>query len=105
MPILRIRSAALAATIVVAALAAPALAAAGEAQEQTALMNSRVTLSQAVATAEQQTGGKAYDAGVDVDHGKPRVVVETNGANGVQTVVVDAATGQVVSTHAGGVAD
>jgi uncharacterized membrane protein YkoI len=76
-----------------------------EAQEQTALQGTKLTLSQAIAAAEQQTGGKAYDAGVDVDNGKPRVVVETNGPKGVQTVIVDAQSGQVIGGHAGGEAD
>ena len=77
----------------------------GEAQEQTALQGTTLTLSQAIAIAEHQTGGKAYDAGVVVDHGKPRVVVETNGPNGVQTVIIDAQSGQIVAAHAGGVPD
>lgn len=76
-----------------------------EAQEQTALRNSKVTLSQAIATAEQQTGGKAYDAGVDVDHGQTRIAVETNGPKGVQTTIIDARNGNVVSTQAGGETD
>ena len=77
----------------------------GEAQEQTALQRTTMTLSQAIAIAEHQTGGRAYDAGVVVDHGKPRVVVETNGPTGVQTVIIDAQSGQVVGGHAGGVPD
>jgi uncharacterized membrane protein YkoI len=77
----------------------------GEAQEQTALQGTTLTLSQAIAIAEHQTGGKAYDAGVVVDHGKPRVVVETNGPTGVQTVIIDAQSGQIVAAHAGGVPD
>ena len=86
--------------------AGPALAVTrGEAQEQTALQGTTLTLSQAIAIAEHQTGGKAYDAGVNVDHGKPRVVVETNGPNGVQTVIIDAQSGQIVAAHAGGVPD
>ena len=86
--------------------AGPALAVtSGEAQEETALQGDKLTLSQAIAIAEHQTGGKAYDAGVDVDHGKPRVVVETNGPNGVQTVIIDAQSGQIVGAHAGGVPD
>ena len=86
--------------------AVPALAATNsEAQEQGALQNSKVTLSQAIATAEQQTNGKAYDAGVDIDHGKTRIAVETNGPKGVQTVIIDAQNGNVISTHAGGEAD
>jgi uncharacterized membrane protein YkoI len=89
--------------------ARPALAStsdeADEAQEQTALQGNMITLAQAIAIAEHQTGGKAYDAGVDVDHGKPRAVVETNGPNGVQTVIIDAQSGQIVGTHAGGEPD
>ena len=76
-----------------------------EAQEQTALQGTTMTLSQAIAIAEHQTGGKAYDAGVDVDDGKTRVIVETNGPNGVQTVIIDAQSGQIVESHAGGVPD
>jgi hypothetical protein len=53
-----------------------------EMREQDALANTTITLSQAIATAEQQTGGKAYDAGSDVDTGTPRIVVETNGPKG-----------------------
>ena len=76
-----------------------------EAREQTALQGTKFTLSQAISAVEQQTGGKAFDAGVDVDEGKPRIVVETNGPNGVQTVIVDAQSGQIVGSHAGGEAD
>jgi uncharacterized membrane protein YkoI len=76
-----------------------------EAREETALQGAKLTLSQAISIAEHQTGGNAFDAGVDVDHGKPRIVVETNGASGVQTVVVDAESGQIVGGHAGGEPD
>lgn len=76
-----------------------------KAQEQTALQGTNLTLTQAIAAAEQQTGGKAFDAGVDVDHGKPRIVVETNGPKGVQTVILDAQSGQIVGGHAGGETD
>jgi uncharacterized membrane protein YkoI len=77
----------------------------GEAQEETALQETSLTLSQAIAMAEHQTGGKAFDAGVNVDDGKPRVIVETNGTQGVQTVIIDAQSGQIVSGHAGGEPD
>jgi uncharacterized membrane protein YkoI len=77
----------------------------GEAQEETALQETSLTLSQAIAMAEHQTGGKAFDAGVNVDDGKPRVIVETNGPQGVQTVIIDAQSGQVVGAHAGGEPD
>ena len=76
-----------------------------EAREETALQGTKLTLSQAISIAEHQTGGKAFDAGVDVDHGKPRIVVETNGTSGVQTVIVDAQSGQIVGGHAGGEVD
>ena len=92
--------------VLVLGVARPAFAADnGEVQEETALLGTKLTLSQAIATAEQQTGGKAFDAGVDVDHGKPRVIVETNGPKGVQTVIVDAESGQIIGGHAGGEAD
>jgi uncharacterized membrane protein YkoI len=87
-------------------LVGPTLATSSEeTREETALQGTNLTLSQAISTAEQQTGGKAFDAGVDVDHGKPRIVVETNGRQGVQTVIVDAQSGQIVGGHAGGEAD
>jgi uncharacterized membrane protein YkoI len=76
-----------------------------EAREATALQGAKVSLSQAIATAEQQTGGRAYDAGVNLKGGQVRIVVETSGAKGVQTVTVDAQSGEVVGTHAGGEAD
>jgi uncharacterized membrane protein YkoI len=93
---------ALAGLLAAATLARPALAAGSdEDREATALQGARVTLSQAIATAEQRTGGRAYDAGVDLKGGQPRIAVETNGPKGVQTVIVDAQTGQVVGAHVG----
>jgi uncharacterized membrane protein YkoI len=76
-----------------------------ESQEANALQNAKVSLPQAIATAEQQTGGRAFDAGVDIKGGMVRIAVETNGSRGVQTVIVDAQSGQVVGTHAGGEQD
>ena len=99
---------ALAALLAAGALAGGTALAAGntgEEKEATALQSAKITLTQAIATAEQQTGGKAYDAGVDVKGGVIRIAVETNGPKGVQTVVVDAQSGQVVGTHAGGEQD
>ncbi len=82
-----------------------ALAAGPVDPEATALQSAKVTLPQAIATAEQKTGGQAYDAGVDIKAGQTRIAVETNGPGGVQTVMVDAQSGQVVSAHAGAPAD
>ena len=96
---------ALAGAIVLGAAGPTFAASCDEAREQTVLQGTKFTLSQAISTAEQQTGGKAFDAGVDVDKGKPRIVVETNGPKGVQTVIVDAQSGQIVGGHPGGEAD
>jgi uncharacterized membrane protein YkoI len=70
-------------------------------REATALDGAPTSLAQAIATAERQTGGHAYDAGVDLAGGRTRIIVETNGPQGVQTVTLDARSGQVVGTHAG----
>jgi len=96
---------ALAGLLAAGAIAGTAIAAQNEDQEATALQGAKVTLAQAIATAEQQTGGKAYDAGVDAKGGQTRIVVETNGPKGVQTVAIDAQSGQVVGGHAGGEED
>ena len=76
--------------------------AASQDEEATALQGAKVSLVQAIATAEQQAGGHAFDAGADRKDGQPRVTVETNGPKGVQTTVIDAQNGQVVGAHAGG---
>ena len=76
----------------------------GHDPEAAAVDAMKVSLTQAIATAEQHTGGKAYDAGVDTDHGTT-IVVETNGPKGVQTVTVDANSGKILSEHQGGEQD
>lgn len=76
-----------------------------EDREAAALQGAKVSLVQAIGTAERQTGGQAYDAGVDTKGSQVRIVVETNGPKGVQTVSVDAQNGQVVATHEGGEED
>jgi len=76
-----------------------------EDRDATALQGAKVSLIQAITTAEQQTGGQAFDAGVDTKGGRTRIAVETNGPKGVQTLTIDAQSGQVVGTHAGGEQD
>jgi len=96
----------LSALLATGALATSALAADhDETAESSALQGAKVTLSQAIATAEQHTGGQAFDAGVDIENQKVRIAVETNGQHGVQTVYVDPQSGQIVGSHAGGEAD
>lgn len=96
----------LAALLITSSLAGTAFAANREIDpEATALQGAKVTLVEAIGTAEQTTGGRAYDAGVDTKGSQVRIVVETNGPKGVQTVAIDGQSGQVVATHAGGEAD
>ena len=98
--------AALAALLITGPLAGAAFAASRDIDpEATALQGAKVTLAQAIVTAEHTTGSRAYDAGVNTKGGQVQIVVETNGPKGVQTVAIDSQSGQVVSTHAGGEAD
>jgi uncharacterized membrane protein YkoI len=69
-----------------------------EAQNAQALLNSKISLSQAITTAEQQSGGKAIGAGVDNEKGTLRIAVEVANNQGVKTVLVDPQTGQVTGT-------
>ena len=55
-----------------------------------ALASMTVTLPQAIATAEQQTGGRAIGADVTQEHGATNIAVEIAGPQGVKTVLVDA---------------
>ncbi|MGH7156081.1 MAG: PepSY domain-containing protein, partial [Acetobacteraceae bacterium] len=73
-----------------------------EAQDAQALANSKISLSQAITTAEQKTGGKAFDAGVDNNNGTARISVEVASNQGVKTVLVDPQTGQVIGINVGG---
>ena len=100
-----IASLALAGLLAVGTLGTAYAASQDEDQEATALQGAKVSLVQAIATAEQQTGGQAFDAGADRKGGQPRITVETNGPKGVQTTVIDAENGQVVRAHAGGEQD
>ena len=72
----------------------------GDLGDAQALANSKVSLTQAIATAEQQAGGKAVDAGVDNENGTVRIAVEVASNQGVETVLVDPQAGQVTGTKA-----
>lgn len=71
-------------------------------RDAAALAGMKVTLQQAIATAEQQAGGRAVGADVSQEQGATRVAVEVAGPQGVKTVLVDAQTGQVTATQDGG---
>jgi hypothetical protein len=45
--------------VLILGMAGPTFSANGEVQEETALLRTKLTLSQAISTAEQQTGGRA----------------------------------------------
>ncbi|MDE2333721.1 MAG: PepSY domain-containing protein [Rhodospirillales bacterium] len=59
-----------------------------------ALVNAKVSLSQAIAIAEKQVQGKAVSAGVDDQNGVIHISVDVATGPGVQTVLVDPQTGQ-----------
>ena len=60
------------------------------------------TLTAAIASAEQATGGKAIEAGLDDDNGNALYEVEVAAADGtIHKAHVDAASGQVVKTATG----
>ena len=61
-----------------------------------------VTLQRAIATAEQQANGRAVSADIRQERGTVRIEVEVAGPQGVKTVLVDAQSGLVTATHAGG---
>ncbi|EFL51171.1 Propeptide PepSY amd peptidase M4 [Solidesulfovibrio fructosivorans JJ]] len=70
-----------------------------EADEQTGIKASKLTLRAAVTMAEQQTGGKAIEAGFKDKHGKPRfeIALVKNGAS--QEIVIDGTSGQIIKTR------
>ena len=97
------------ATLALAALLATSAAGGGafakdrdqDGRDAAAFAGMKVTLTQAIATAEQQVGGRAVGADVSQERGANRIAVEVAGPQGVKTVLVDAQTGQVTATHDG----
>jgi uncharacterized membrane protein YkoI len=71
-------------------------------RDTAALATMKVTLQQAIATAEQQAGGRAVGADVSQQGGTTRISVEIGGPQGVKTVMVDGQSGQVTATHDSG---
>jgi uncharacterized membrane protein YkoI len=68
-----------------------------ERQEAAAVLNAKTSLAQAIAVAEQQTGGKAIESGIENQNGK--VIgydVKVAKGNIVQKVVVDLNSGQLL---------
>jgi uncharacterized membrane protein YkoI len=67
-----------------------------ELNDAMALARANVTLQQAIAAVEQQSGAKAVDAGVENENGSPFIAVEFVKDNTPQKALVDLQTGQVV---------
>ncbi len=98
---------ALAALLATGAASGIALAAENGHKENDAAMlaSAKVTLQQAITTAEQQAGGRAVSADLKQEKGVARIEVEVAGPQGAKTVLVDAQNGQVTATHAADQAD
>jgi uncharacterized membrane protein YkoI len=62
----------------------------------------RIALSDAIGTAERQTGGRAVGASLEDENGALRYEVHVVSGNDVQDVFVDALTGAVVKVAAAG---
>lgn len=73
---------------------------ANEKQEITAIEQAKTSLPQAVAAAEQQTGGKAVSASLEDRNGVMAYEVEVASGGKLQKVIVDAGTGKVTDTTA-----
>lgn len=73
---------------------------ASESQEITAIEQAKTSLPQAVAAAEQQTGGKAVSASLEDRNGVVAYEVEVASGGKLQKVVVNADTGKVTDTTA-----
>lgn len=68
-----------------------------DAMEVAALEAAKVSLTDAIAIAEKEVGGKAIDAGFEDENGTYAYEVEILGAKGEQTVLVDADSGKVTN--------
>lgn len=68
--------------------------------EATKLVASPVTLAAAIATAEQQTGGKSIEAAFENENGAAQFEIEVVKDNTVHTVKIDATNGQVLKVAA-----
>lgn len=70
-------------------------------QERAALQSAKITVSEAIAAAEKEVaGGKALEAEFEIINGTASYTIEID-KDGVQTVLVDAATGNVLKVVAG----
>ena len=64
------------------------------------MLQAKITLTEAIATAEKETAGKAINAGVDNENGTIFIGVAVVQGKKVQKVLIDPQTGKVVKTTA-----
>jgi uncharacterized membrane protein YkoI len=89
----------LAVATIVALGGAAGIAQAGDkpdAAEMAKLMAAKTSLTQAIAIAEKETGGKAIDADFDNENGALSLEIEVLKDKAVSKVIIDADTGKVV---------
>jgi uncharacterized membrane protein YkoI len=72
------------------------------AEERAAILSAKTSLAQAIATAEQETGGKAIDAGIENEDGNTAFEVKIVKGDAVQKVLIDPQTGKVMKVAAAG---
>ena len=94
-----VRNSLLALATIVALGGAAGIAQAGDkldAAEMAKLAAAKTSLSQAIAIAEKETGGKVIDAGFDNENGTISFQIEVVKDNNISKVLIDAETGKVV---------
>ena len=67
--------------------------------ERTAMLQSKVSLSEAIAIAEKETGGKAIRASADDEDGAVLIKVAIVRDHQLQRVFIDTQTGRIVKTR------
>lgn len=98
----------LACTVVLITLAGAGAALAGENDQQSelnAVTNAKTSLSQAIAAAEQETGGKAVETGLENQDGVMAYEIKVAKGNTLQKVLVDADSGKVTKVMAADAGD
>ena len=72
----------------------------GEQKEISTVLNAKTSLAQAIAAAEQQTGGKAINGGIQEQDGALAYEIEIAKGSVVQRVLVDLDSGKVIKVMA-----
>jgi uncharacterized membrane protein YkoI len=72
----------------------------GEQAEMATALNANTTLAQAIATAEQKTGGKAVETSVQTHNGGTAYEIKIASGDTLQNVLIDANSGEVIKVMA-----